>query len=75
VRCLLRLSDFRGSEKLPTDFSISHRYQIFIQVFSAVLRLLKFGQTVAKMRDDCRQRFIADTLGMEDDCSRAAGGQ
>lgn len=46
----------------------------FIQVCSAVFRLLKFGQTLAKMRVDGRQHFIPDTLGMEADCSRAAGG-
>lgn len=27
--------------------------------------MLKFGQTVEKMRVDCGQRFVPDTLGVE----------
>jgi hypothetical protein len=70
VKCPLRLSDLRGSEKVYKS-PISD----FIQICSSTLILLKFGQTVSKMRGAGWQRFIPYALSMEDDCSLAAAGQ
>lgn len=51
---------WEASDRLRHKTPISN----FIQICSAALRVLQFGQTVAKMRGADWQRFIPDALGM-----------